>query len=163
MGIINNSSWGTGNVASNGGLPGISHSLDQLAQAQTMTVIGLKGKTRGLEVSKESRNFFADPTFTDCVSISTGTNISGPTGASSASADQSSSATTPLTLLVTPPSRSTSLNRMSASSNTMADLIPVSLSPSPSLSLLLPDFLPEFLIVYSLQGAFLYVTPSIWL
>jgi hypothetical protein len=46
MGIINNSSWGTGNLSGNGGLPGISHSLAQLAQAQTMTVVGLKGGRR---------------------------------------------------------------------------------------------------------------------
>ena len=158
-----NSSWGTDNVASNAGLPGISHSLAQLAQAQNMTNIGLKGGRHGqmmsIAVSKELRDLFADPTFTDSVPISTGTNMSGPTGASSTSADQGSNATTPLTMLVTPPSNSTSMNRMSASGNTMAGSIPVSLSPS--LSLLLLEFLPDFMLVLSLKGAFLYVAPSV--
>jgi PAS domain-containing protein len=157
-----NSSWGTGNLASNGGLSGISHSIAQLAQAQNMTNIGLKGGKHGqmmsIAVSKELRNLFADPTFTDSVPISTGTNMSGPTGVSSASTDQGSNATTPLTMFVTPPSN-TSMNRMSASGNTMAGSIPVSLSPS--LSLLLLEYLPDFMLVLSLKGAFLYVAPSV--
>ena len=156
---VNNSLWGTGNV----GLPGISHSLAQLAQAQNMTNIGLKGGRHGqmmsIAVSKELRNLFADTTFTDSVPISTGINMSGPTSASSGSADQGSNTTTPLTMLVTPPSNSTSMNRVSASGNTMAGSIPVSLSPS--LSLLLLEFLPDFLLVLSLKGAFLYVAPSV--
>ena len=52
------------------GLPGIGHSLAQLAQALNMTNIGLKGGRHGqmmsIAVSKELRNLFADPTFTDC-------------------------------------------------------------------------------------------------
>ncbi|KAF8137193.1 hypothetical protein EV363DRAFT_1316982 [Boletus edulis] len=150
----NNSSWGTGNLSSNGGLSGIT---------QNMTSIGLKGGRHGqmmsIAVSKELRNLIADTTFTDSVPISTGTNTSGPTGTSSALPDQGSNATTPLTMLVTPPSSSTSMNRMSASGNTMAGSIPISLSPS--LALLLLEFLPDFLLVLSLKGSFLYVAPSV--
>ena len=95
---VNNRSLGTGNVASNGGLPCISHSLAQLAQAQNMTNIGPKGERRGrmtsIAVSKELRNLFADTTFTDSVPITTGTNTSGPTGASRIM-DQGSNAATP--------------------------------------------------------------------
>ena len=157
------SSWGTCNIVNNGGLPVMNHSLAQLVQAQSMTNIGLKGGRHGqmmsIAVSKELRNLIADTTFTDSVPISTGTNMSGPTGSSTASADQGSKATAPLTMLVTPSSSSTSMNRMSASGDTMAGSVPVSLSPS--LSLLLLEFLPDFLLVLSLKGAFLYVAPSV--
>ena len=65
---VNHNSWGTDNIASNGGSPGISHSLTQLAQAQNMTNIGLNGGRHGqmtsIAVSKELRNHFADTTFT---------------------------------------------------------------------------------------------------
>ncbi|KAF8551165.1 hypothetical protein OG21DRAFT_319673 [Imleria badia] len=159
---VNNSPLGVGNVPING-LPGTNHGLGPLAQAQNLTNVGLKGGRHGqmmsIAVSKELRKLIADPTFTDSVAISTGTNMSGPTGTSSGSADQGSNATTPLTMLVTPSSSSTSMNRMSASGNTMAGSIPVSLSPS--LSLLLLEFLPDFLLVLSLKGAFLYVAPSV--
>ncbi|KAI9573349.1 hypothetical protein HD554DRAFT_861105 [Boletus coccyginus] len=158
-----NGSWGTGNVVCNSGLPAMNHSLAQLVQAQGMTNIGLKGGRHGqmmsTAVSKELRNLIADTSFTDTVSISTGTNMSGPTGSSTASADQGSNAMTPLTMLVTPPSSSTSMNRMPTNGNTIAGSIPVSLSPS--LSLLLLEFLPDFLLVLSLKGAFLYVAPSV--
>ena len=159
---VNNNSLGMSNVSINGGLPGMTHGLGQLAQAQNMTNVGLKGGRHGqmmsIAVSKELRKLIADPTFTDSVPISTGTNMSGPTSTSNGSADQGSNASTPLTMLVTP-SSSTSMNRMSASGNTMAGSIPVSLSPS--LSLLLLEFLPDFLLVLSLKGAFLYVAPSV--
>ena len=76
-----NSLWETGNIASNCRLPGISHSFAQLAQAQNMTNIGLKrgrhGQMMSIAVLKELRNLFADPTFTDSVPISMGTNMSG--------------------------------------------------------------------------------------
>ena len=160
---INNGLWGSGSISSDGRLPGMGHGLGQLAQTQNMTNIGFKGGRNGqmmsIAVSKELRNLIADTAFTDSIPISTGTSMSGPTGASGGSADQGSKATTPLTMLVSPPSSSTSMNRMSTSGNTMAGSIPVSLSPS--LSLLLLEFLPDFLLVLSLKGAFLYVAPSI--
>ncbi|KAG8216655.1 hypothetical protein J3R82DRAFT_6853 [Butyriboletus roseoflavus] len=161
---VNNGSWGTTSVASNAGLRDMSHGLSQLTRAQNMTNIGPKGGRHGqmmsIAVSKDLRNLIADTTFTDSVSISTRTNMSGSTGASSGAAEQGSNATTPLTMLITPPPSSTSMNRMSASGNTpTAGSIPVSVSPA--LSLLLLEFLPDFLLVLSLKGAFLYVAPSV--
>ena len=158
-----NNSWGTSPIAGNVSFPGTSRGLGQLAQVQNMTNIGTKGGRHGqmmsIAVSKELRNLIADTTFTDSVPISTGTNMSGPTNASSGSAEQPNNATMPLTMLVTPPSSSASMNRMSAGGHTMAGSNPVSLSPS--LSLLLLEFLPDFLLVLSLKGAFLYVAPSV--
>lgn len=158
---VNNRSWGTSSVASNARLPDMNHGLGQLAQAQNMTNIGPKGGRHGqmmsIAVSKDLRNLIADTTFTDSVPISTRTNMSGTTGASCGS--EGNNATTPLTMLVTPPASSNSMNRMSASGNTLAGSLPVSLSPS--LSLLLLEFLPDFLLVLSLKGAFLYVAPSV--
>ena len=162
-GSYHNSSWGISSVASNAGLSGISRGLGQLAQAQNMTNIGTKGGRHGqmmsIAVSKELRNLIADTTFTDSVPISTRTNMSGPTNASIGSVEQANNATMPLTMFVTSPPSSTSVNRMSAGGNTMAGSIPISLSPS--LSLLLLEFLPDFLLVLSLKGAFLYVAPSV--
>lgn len=161
-GSYHNSSWGISSIPSNVGLPGISYGQGQLAQAQNMTNIGTKGGRHGqmmsIAVSKELRNLIADTTFTDSIPISTGTNMSGPTNASGGSGEQPSNTTMPLTMLVTPPPSSTSMNRIATGGNTMATS-PVSLSPS--LSLLLLEFLPDFLLVLSLKGAFLYVAPSV--
>ncbi|KAG9313649.1 hypothetical protein JVU11DRAFT_5981 [Chiua virens] len=159
---VNSGPWGSSNIASDGEIPCMSHGFDQLIQAQNMT-IGPKGGRHGqmmnIAVSKELRNLIADPTFTDSVSISTGTNMHGPTGSSCGSPEQGSGKTTSLTAFVTPPNSSTSVNRMSASGNTTAGS--TFISSSPSLSLLLLEFLPDFLLVLSLKGAFLYVAPSV--
>ena len=147
----------------NGGPAGMGHGFSRLAQAQNMTNIGLKGGRHGqmmsIAVSKELRNLIADTTFTDSIEISTGTNASGPTGASGGSGEPGSNATTSLTMLVSPPAGFSSMNRVSASGNTMAGSLPISLSPS--LSLLLLEFLPDFVLVLSLKGSFLYVAPSV--
>lgn len=108
-----------------------------------------------IAVSKELKTL--SPTrLSRTLPISTGGNVSG---VSSESSEQGSNVTTPLTMLVIPPLSSTPTNHLSVSGNTMARSIPVSLSPSP-LNLLL-EFLPHFLLVLSLKGAFLCIALSV--
>ena len=147
----------------NGGPASMGHGFSRLTQAQNMTNIGLKGGRHGqmmsIAVSKELRNLIADTTFTDSVEISTVTNASGLTGASGGSGEPRSNATISLMMLVSLPAGFTSMNRVSASDNTMARSLPISLSPF--LSLLLLEFLLDFVLVLSFKVAFLYVAPSV--
>lgn len=162
-GSYHDNSWGLTGVPSDAGLPCTNHALAQLAQSQNVTNIGTKGGRHGqmmsMAVSKDLKKLLADSTFTDSVLISTGTHIPGSINASNGAAEQPSNAKMPLTTFVTPQSGSTPVNRMSGGGNTVTGSNPISISPA--LSLLLLEFLPDFVLVLSLKGAFLYVAPSV--
>ncbi|KAH7886815.1 hypothetical protein F5I97DRAFT_1057930 [Phlebopus sp. FC_14] len=117
--------------------------------------LGLRGGKNGhpmsVAVSKDLRNLIADTTFTDSVPISTSTNISGT------STSASGATTTTLTSLTA--SSTVATANHNTSSLDSASTIPFPISPS--LSLLLLEFLPDFLLVLSLKGSFLYVAPSV--
>jgi len=111
-------------------------------------------------VSKNLRNLIADTTFTDAVHISTSTNISGtvapdPDG-TTASLTSLSASNSGNPLSIAAPSSSSTVIAISSG-------IPPSptASISPALSLLLLELLPDFLLVLSLKGSFLYVAPSV--
>ncbi|KAF8841451.1 hypothetical protein BDN67DRAFT_980355 [Paxillus ammoniavirescens] len=165
----NYSTWGMSGIPGDLGLPGLGQglgqALGQLQQAQNVANIGVRGGKHGpvmsIVVSKELRSLIADTTFTDSVPISTGTNISGTTG----TAEQGGNSTTTLAALATSAasggvaSSSATNQNLAASGCSTAGSMPVPLSPS--LSLLLLELLPDFLLVLSLKGSFLYVAPSV--
>ncbi|KAF9218818.1 hypothetical protein BS17DRAFT_479053 [Gyrodon lividus] len=164
----NYSTWGTSGIPGLRGLgEGLGQALGQLQQAQNMASIGVRGGKYGqmmsIAVSKELRNLIADTTFTDSVSISTGTNISGTTGtAGGGSVEQGGNSTITLTTLtasggVTSSAMNNETLAVRGSSTTGSMPVPL----SPSLSLLLLELLPDFLLVLSLKGSFLYVAPSV--
>lgn len=111
-------------------------------------------------VSKNLRNLIADSTFTDAVHISTSTNISGTVapdpGGTTASLTSLSASNSGNPLSIAAPSSSSAVISISSG-------IPPSptTSISPALSLLLLELLPDFLLVLSLKGSFLYVAPSV--
>ncbi|KAF9235194.1 hypothetical protein BU15DRAFT_78202 [Melanogaster broomeanus] len=125
---------------------GLGQALGQLRQAQNVANIGVRGGKHGhmmsVAVSKELRNLIADTTFTDSVPISTGTNVSGITGTAGAGARAASV---------------TNKQNLTATVSSPAGSMPI----SPCLSLLLLSLLPDFLLVLSLKGSFLYVAPSV--
>ena len=111
-------------------------------------------------VSKNLRNLIADSTFTDAVPISTSTNMSG-----TAAPDPGGTTTSLTALSASSPANPLSLGIASSSSAAVAPLSSAPSSPttsvSPALSLLLLELLPDFLLVLSLKGSFLYVAPSV--
>ncbi|KAL4079362.1 PAS domain-containing protein [Scleroderma citrinum] len=111
-------------------------------------------------VSKNLRNLIADSTFTDAVPISTSTNISGTTapdpGGTTTSLTALSSSGSGIPLLSTAPSSSSAI----VAAASAAPPLPTA-HLSPALSLLLLELLPDFLLVLSLKGSFLYVAPSV--
>ncbi|KIK90846.1 hypothetical protein PAXRUDRAFT_831326, partial [Paxillus rubicundulus Ve08.2h10] len=165
----NYSMWGMSGIPGDLGLPGLGQglgqALGQLQQAHNAANIGVRGGKHGpvmsIVVSKELRSLIADSTFTESVPISTGTNISGTTG----TADQGGNSITTLAALAistgsgaTVPSSSMNQNLPGNASSTAGSM---SVPLSPSLSLLLLELLPDFLLVLSLKGSFLYVAPSV--
>jgi PAS domain-containing protein len=165
----NYSTWGMNGIPGDLGLPGLGQglgqALGQLQQAQNVANIGVRGGKHGpmmsIVVSKELRSLIADTTFTDSVPISTGTNISGTTG----TAEQGGNSTTTLAALATSAASGgvASSSAMNQNLTASGSSTPGSMSPplSPSLSLLLLELLPDFLLVLSLKGSFLYVAPSV--
>ncbi|KAI6043872.1 PAS domain-containing protein [Pisolithus marmoratus] len=109
----------------------------------------------GGAVSRDLRNLITDNTFADAVPISTSANISGTV------APDPGGTSTPLSSLSAPPSNPVPITMSSsAASLTGPPLTPLA-SISPALSLLLLELLPDFLLVLSLKGSFLYVAPSV--
>lgn len=112
-------------------------------------------------ISKNLRNLITDNTFTNAVHISTLTNVSGtvspdPGGTTTSLTALSLSSFGNIAPAVNTPSSSTP----TAMPSTTPTPVP-SASLSPALSLLLLELLPDFLLVLSLKGSFLYVAPSV--
>ncbi|KAG1716804.1 hypothetical protein ID866_326 [Astraeus odoratus] len=109
----------------------------------------------GGAVSKSLKNLIADITFTNAVPISTSTNLSGTV------APDPGGTTASLTAVST--SGSGHPLPATTSSSAVETLSPPSPTTpiSPALSLLLLELLPDFLLVLSLKGLFLYVAPSV--
>ncbi|KAI6029531.1 PAS domain-containing protein [Pisolithus microcarpus] len=141
--------------------PGIP---DSLATPEQMTGVGAlvlpprSSKTSHLiggAVSRDLRNLITDNTFADAVPISTSVNISGTV------APDPGGTTTPLSSLSAPASNSVPIT-VPSSSAILTGALSSPLAPiSPALSLLLLELLPDFLLVLSLKGSFLYVAPSV--
>ena len=108
---VNNSSWGTGSVASNGGLSGMSHG--RFSACPSAEHDRYRSRARKTWANDEHIGVegvgkpFHRHRFHRLRANLEGVNMSGPTGASSGSADQGSHTTTSLTMLTTPRSSST--------------------------------------------------------
>lgn len=140
------------------GLPDCLAIPQQTAGACALVLPPRSSKTSHLTggaVSRDLRNLITDNTFADAVPISTSVNISGTV------APDPGGTTTPLSSLSTPASNSAHVT-MSSSSAILSSASSSPLAPiSPALSLLLLELLPDFLLVLSLKGSFLYVAPSV--
>ncbi|KAI5996378.1 PAS domain-containing protein [Pisolithus albus] len=141
--------------------PGIPNSLatpEQMAGAGTLVLPPRSSKTSHLiggAVSRDLRNLITDNTFADAVPISTSVNISGTV------APDPGGTTTPLSSLSAPASNPVPVT-IPSSSAILTGALSTPLAPiSPALSLLLLELLPDFLLVLSLKGSFLYVAPSV--
>ncbi|KAI6106899.1 PAS domain-containing protein [Pisolithus croceorrhizus] len=141
--------------------PGIPNSLappQQMTGAGALVLPPRSSKTSHLmggAVSRDLRNLITDNTFADAVPISTSVNISGTV------APDPGGTTTPLSCLSAPASSSVPIT-MPSSSAILTGTPSSPLAPiSPALSLLLLELLPDFLLVLSLKGSFLYVAPSV--